>query len=139
MQESSMISIITSGHCLCNYYNFEPTASVYCKENRKIEDHSNPTGFKYIYSNQQLGTYDPDSNDGKANTISATWGVKDLKDIKVKDKRFARDAYVMSVMNEDGKITLSGDDAYNLGIARFEVSTLEISKSKLIHLQLPPP
>jgi len=57
----------------------------------------------------------------------------------MKDKRFARDAYVMSVMNINGKITLSGDDAYNLGIARFEVSTLEISKSKLIHLQLPPP
>ena len=134
-----MISVITSGHCLCNYHDFEPEAKVFCKENKKVENHRNPTGFKYIYSNQQLGTYDPRNNNGEANCITATWGGKDLKDKKKKDEWGAREAYVMSVMNINGEITLSGDDAYNLGIARFEVPTFEIFKSKLAPLQLPPP
>ena len=101
--------------------------------------HTVPEVILRLHSNQQLGTYDPRNNNGEANCITATWGSKDLKDKMVKDQWGAREAYVMSVMNINGEITISGDDAYNLGIARFEVPTFEIFKSKLASLQLPPP
>ena len=70
-----------------------------------------------------MGPYQPVENNGLANSIYALFGSKDLNDIQA-NKRLARDAYVMSTIrdtiNNQG-IILSGDDAYDLGIARFEV------------------
>ena len=72
-----------------------------------------------------MGPYQPAENNGVANSIYALFGSKDLNDIQA-NKRLARDAYVMSTIRDTDTINnqgiiLTGDDAYDLGIARFEV------------------
>ena len=135
-----VISIITAGHCLCNYEDYEPTASVYCKENALSSDAENTDPYNFVPVNQHLGPYQPLENNGLANAIYALFGSKDLNDIS-ENKWLARDAYVMSAIKTDGKVILSGDDAYDLGIARFEVpSNNQVFQDlELKSLRLPPP
>ena len=102
-----VISIITAGHCLCNYEDYEPTASVYCKENGHSSDAENTDPYNFVPVNQHLGPYQPLENNGLANAIYALFGSKDLNDIS-ENKWLARDAYVMSAIKTDGKVILSG-------------------------------
>ena len=138
--ESRVLSIITTGHCLCNYEDYEPSASVYCKENGRSSDADNTDKYNFVPVNQHLGPYQPRENNGKANAIYALFGSKDLNDI-LENKWLARDAYVMSAIRTDGKVILSGDDAFDLGIARFEVLSTDkvLQDLKLKSIRLPPP
>ena len=113
---------------------------MYCKENGRSSDAENTDRYNFVPVNQHLGPYQPLENNGLANAIYALFGSKDLNDI-LENKWLARDAYVMSAIKSDGKVILSGDDAYDLGIARFEVpSNLNVLQDlKLKSLRLPPP
>ena len=115
-----------------------PTAGVHCKENKEVRD-PKTNEINIIPSNQHFGT-NSDSGSAWRNTIYATYGSEDINGLLVKKKE-ATTAYVMSTPTRDGKIVLrdTGDETYDLGIARFEVKNEEYIRLKLQQISLPQP
>ena len=98
---------------------------MHCKENGRSSFPEKDDQYNFDPVNQHMGPYQPAENNGVANSIYALFGSKDLNDIQA-NERLARDAYVMSTIRDTDTINnqgiiLTGDDAYDLGIARFEV------------------
>ena len=135
-RSTGIISIITSGHCLCNYHDYEPTASMFCIEHTRMVNSEN-NQIKIVPSNQHTGPFEKTSpNFPIVNSVYAVFGSNDLDEIQDTEWE-ALDAYVMSATKRNRKIDLYGDDVYDLGITRIKILMIDYARLKLQPLALP--